>query len=287
MLELLAALPDGEDLLIVGGQALNFWAERFPDCTDLEAHQPYASKDMDVFGKVAAARRFAKSIGGKVLERDPNNPVAFVEAVVALDERDRQTSIDFLNYVLGTKPADVVKHAVEFEVPVPEADRQGHGRPAVIRFRVMHPLHVLQSRIANVEKLEVGAPPHSSTSTATPQRPRRRQANAAPIILREYVEDRLREADRKEAQGTLLKLAYWLRHEGARSHLSTDNDPLRILKDFEADVRLDERWLQFNLAPAITGVERSRALANRGVHGPSQAEPEIDPLAAKPADRGR
>lgn len=286
-MELLAALPDGEDLLIVGGQALNFWAERFPDCTDLEAHQPYASKDMDVFGKVAAARRFAKSIGGKVLERDPNNPVAFVEAVVALDEGDRQTSIDFLNYVLGTKPADVIKHAVEFEVPVPEDDRQGDGRPDVIRFRVMHPLHVLQSRIANVEKLEAGAPPHSSTSNATPPRPRRRQANAAPIILREYVEDRLREGDRKEAQGTLLQLAYWLRHEGARSHLSTDNDPLRILRDFEADVRLDERWLRFNLAPAVAGVERSRALANRAVHGPSQAEPEIDSLAAKPVDRGR
>jgi hypothetical protein len=51
---------------LVGGQALNIWAERYSHCTELAEYGPFTSKDIDYFGYQQAAQKLAKAIGGKM-----------------------------------------------------------------------------------------------------------------------------------------------------------------------------------------------------------------------------
>lgn len=60
------ASPSGGAFL-VGGQALNFWADRYSGAApELDSYGPYTSKDVDFFGTVDAARKLATSLGGGV-----------------------------------------------------------------------------------------------------------------------------------------------------------------------------------------------------------------------------
>lgn len=180
-----------------------------------------------------------------------DSPVQFVEAVVEAEVSGQTVTIDFLNHVLGTDPSEIRKHAVDILVPVAAAEGGTE-----IPIPVMHPLHVLQSRIANVVRLERpdcgGSPPSD--------RPRLRQANAAPIILREYVNERLDQEMHREATGTLRRLAFWIGSDemGRQAHSIVETDPLAVLSSFSQDLRLDARWRDKTLAPLIGNLNRQR-----------------------------
>lgn len=254
--ELIAKIPLENGLFVAGGQALNFWAEHYSSCEELSAYRPYMSKDMDFFGRFDAAERFAKAVGGKVLASDRNSPIQFVEAVVEAKINGQVVKVDFLNHVLGVESKDLVKFAVDLMLPVKSEDGS-----AELPLPIMHPLHVLQSRIANVLRLE--PPVHSEAFSAASTR--RRQANAAPIVLREYVSERLETGEVRGAQGTLRQLAFWLgsQEDGRRALEATVNDPLHVLMTFADDSRLDCRWRQHNLAPMITNLLSGREKRKR------------------------
>ncbi|HXN35427.1 MAG TPA: hypothetical protein VN877_04605 [Opitutaceae bacterium] len=56
-----------EPPLLVGGQAVNVWAEHFaPKDSRLEAYRPFISKDADVYGDRALAERLAAAAGWKL-----------------------------------------------------------------------------------------------------------------------------------------------------------------------------------------------------------------------------
>lgn len=248
---------------LVGGQALNFWAEMFSDAPELRAYAPYTSKDIDYFGRVEAAEKLAKAIGGKVIrpQADHHTPqTAIVVATVA----GQQIEIDFLNYVLGVSPESLQKQAVEIVVPVRSGDQQGS-----IRIPVMHPLHCLQSRAANVIKLG------REGDVA------KRQLAAAPIILREYVSSLLEEGDIREAQATLQALFKFLRSDphGRQVHRHSQVDPLAVIASFTADERLDERFRQHNLTGMIDEIEDRRKSAD------DRLQQHTEPLSAPEAER--
>lgn len=256
--ELVTKIPLEDGLFVAGGQALNFWAEHYSACDQLASYRPYSSKDFDFFGRYDAAERFAKAVRGKVLKRNSNSPVQFVEAVVEAEINGQTVTVDFLNHVLGTEPKELVKYAVDLLVPVAAGSEVGQ-----LALPIMHPLHVLQSRVSNVLRLE----PPPSSDLASETRSRRRQANAAPIILREYVEERLSMGEPRGAQGTLRQLAYWLgsHPDGKRATEATVNDPLEILTAFAGDERLDARWREHNLASMIGNLNRRRENPARGI----------------------
>lgn len=160
------------DLVLVGGQALAFWAGYFdvPEPDDLG---PAISRDVDFFtadaSNSAPLRAFARAIGGRAIVQEMAAVTALVGSAVAAAEGGGTYNVDLLHQVVGLESAEIGEHAVE----VPLADSGA-------RIRVMHPVHVLQSRNANLHKLsskqnEIGC----------------KQLALAIAVARAYLEERI------------------------------------------------------------------------------------------------
>ncbi len=58
---------EAPDLILVGGQAVNFWAVRYyEDSEQWNALQPYASEDIDFLGSRKDVEKIALALGGAV-----------------------------------------------------------------------------------------------------------------------------------------------------------------------------------------------------------------------------
>lgn len=129
---LLARSERARDAILVGGQALNIWAVRF----GLAAESAVTSDDIDFFGSRAQAIGAGLDWGAKVRpasldDQTPNT------AVVVVEIHDEERGIDFLDGILGVDSAELRGWASDV-------------RGRTYSFRVMHPLHVLQSQLENV-----------------------------------------------------------------------------------------------------------------------------------------
>lgn len=157
--------------------------------------------------------------------------------------------------MLGVQSPSLENAAVEIIMRVRTTD--GEGTLAV---PIMHPLHCLQSRIANVVTL------HRKQDVA------RRQLEAAPIVLREYVAEMLDLGLHREATSTLEGLFKYLRSDvtGKQAHKVMTNDPARILDHFADDARIDEREQPGQYAPHSCHASK-RLGQNAGLDGLSSS----------------
>ena len=59
---------DGQPFIVVGGHAVNYWAKLYLPCEPrLHSYLPFTSKDLDVIGSEASARRVAQTLGWRYL----------------------------------------------------------------------------------------------------------------------------------------------------------------------------------------------------------------------------
>lgn len=247
MIDIASILGEDQDTFIVGGQALNIWAEYYARSADeLNAYRPFTSKDIDYFGYRAAAERLAARIGGEAIFPDPDN-TTFQTAIVRGVIGDVEVEIDFLSHVQG------VRHGLENGVVDISVPCTRDGVEGAIDIRLMHPLHCLQSRVTNIVKLE------RRDDTA------RRQAEAAPIVLREFISETLADGDQRAAIDILAGLFAWLRSqpEGRVAHTHLATDPLDIMRHFLKDGRLDPRYREFQLTGMIRKLEKKRGVLGR------------------------
>ena len=129
--------PEG---LLVGGQALAFWANRLG--VDLPGElQSGVTADADFIGGSGLAQALGKELGWKTWlpTLDDATPNTGKVTLKLADGRVKQ--VDFLSGVVGLTTKDIERRAAELEVP------------SVGRIRVMHPIDVLDSRIQNLEAL--------------------------------------------------------------------------------------------------------------------------------------
>ncbi len=128
-----------DDIVLIGGQAAGFWAGFY----GIETERPLTSKDIDFCGNIAAARTCAEKLGGRarIAGMDRASPVLGV--VYYVDSNQRERKIDFLGNAFG-KGLDYGKIR-ELAISV--------GLDETQTFRVMHPLHNLESRTHNVAGL--------------------------------------------------------------------------------------------------------------------------------------
>lgn len=220
--------------LIVGGQAVNLWAERYYRKTpELVGFGPLTSKDLDYFGSRQAAQKLSDALGG-VIKFPTMDDATPASAVVEAEVDGRWIVVDFLQYVIGTKPKRLAANAVELAIPLPP--EQGEGE---ISLPVMHPLDCYQSRIANAAILK-----------RTGDHPMR-QLNASYFVLRSYIDEMLDgdKDDIREGQRTLQALFRFIRGDfsGRQAHELSPYDPIDILGYFIDDPRLDERFREFNI----------------------------------------
>lgn len=140
--------------------------------------------------------------------------------------------IDFLTHVKGVPDDRLQKSAADLVFQV-----QTTGGIAELKVPIMHPFHCLRSRLANVVEL------NRSDGTA------KRQLEAAPIVLREYIDEMLASGRERDATGTLQALFEYLRSDltGRKAHLVMANDPAKIFDQFADDPRITERYRSHNL----------------------------------------
>ncbi|MDB5871056.1 MAG: hypothetical protein JWQ07_498 [Ramlibacter sp.] len=135
----------GDDLVLVGGQALAFWVDRYG-----VSHQnfdlPAISNDVDFLSRSAGDKdsvvRLAAAMKGQTVFPNKRALTALVGQAVLDISDDEYINADVIFKLVGLEGETVRKRAVKIT--------RGKGRPA---FLVMHPLDVLHSRMANLCKL--------------------------------------------------------------------------------------------------------------------------------------
>lgn len=226
---------------------MNLWAERYAHAPELALYGPYTSKDLDYFGHRDAAEKLAGSLGGRVLipSSDDATPQS---AIVVANVAGEEVRIDFLKYIKGVRVKALVDSAVELVLPLHTGEGDGE-----LALPIMHPLHCLQSRIANVVDLK------RTDDVAA------RQLEAAPIVVREYISEMLDEGDEAEATRTLQRLFEHLRSDidGRRAHLNAERDPAEIIDHFADDERLNAGFRKHNIPEMQRVLRKKKGIIGR------------------------
>lgn len=126
--------------VIIGGQAVNLWAERYQDeSSPWKELRPYTSFDLDVLGNRTDVLKCSQA-----LNAEPFFPAASENTVnagkIVTQIRGAQFEIDFLHSPNGLSPAEAMELArpISFEqVPL----------------KVLHPLHCVESKTVNLMTL--------------------------------------------------------------------------------------------------------------------------------------
>ena len=122
------------DMILVGGQALAFWAAYY----SVPAPAIAVTKDVDFVGTRADVERLAHGLGGKATFRRQRDLTLLTGQIEKYLPGGDYINIDVLSRVYGDVSAEsLAKRAVVAESPAG-------------KFRVMHPLDVLQGRLENV-----------------------------------------------------------------------------------------------------------------------------------------
>lgn len=99
VLDIAKVLQGDERAFVVGGQALNLWAEYYAlRATELLELRPYTSKDIDYFGQKDVAAKLAAGLGDTLKVPDAND-TTFQTALVEATIEGVEIGIDFLSHV--------------------------------------------------------------------------------------------------------------------------------------------------------------------------------------------
>lgn len=145
VLAVVEKVPDLNGIVLVGGQALNFWAESL-DIASADVSGRYGaalSDDIDFLGSARAALAFGEATGGKVAVVGMENTHGPNTALVTLDIDSEMHLVDFLSDMKGFSPEEL-EQVRRWAVPL--SLQRGTPRP----MHVMHPAHCLEAQLENV-----------------------------------------------------------------------------------------------------------------------------------------
>lgn len=135
----------GDDMILVGGQALAFWMHRY----GVSTNEAVVSNDGDALGARGAAETLARRLGGKLLVPPASARTSLVAQVRLRRADGKVANVDVLHKLYTTgglkKSGDFTRHVIERSVEV----ELENG----VRFRVMDPFDVLDSRVQNAAGL--------------------------------------------------------------------------------------------------------------------------------------
>ena len=136
---ILDAIPDTGDFVLIGGQALNFWAEQYADRDEaLKEYLPFTSMDVDFLGGIDMSATLHDVWGGKLIRADMDTHTPMIAKLNFQTEDGRPVVVDFLDMILGPDKIHIRKEAGVIKLP-------NSGKT----FRVMNPAHCLASRLIN------------------------------------------------------------------------------------------------------------------------------------------
>lgn len=195
----------GTEMVLVGGQALAFWMDRY----EIRHHGTTVSNDGDVLGELELAQRIARNLRAALVKPDPRaltSLVAQVRIPTGTDGQVRNIDVLHLLYtVSGLRKSVDFTEAVRRESVEMEWKR-GH------RIRVMHPLHVLDSRVQNAAGLLGEKGPHVLT-----------QARWAIQVARAAILRVLGHTGEEERLGAMVQQVYALARSRAGKQLMREH----------------------------------------------------------------
>jgi hypothetical protein len=164
-----------DEIVLVGGQALNFWADRYAGLdASLGRAAPFTSKDIDFVGDRAAVTLCAERLGGELRLPTIDDVTPSTGIVRFVDGGGVEREIDFIDQPYGLRVEDVRRTAL----PVDFVDDA--RRATGIRFKILHPVLSMESRIHNVMGLPGYDSPHALN-----------QARAAVTCARHFLRELL------------------------------------------------------------------------------------------------
>jgi hypothetical protein len=145
-LDLLRVFDEREaEALIVGGQAVNFWAEVFEEEEpELQKYHPFTSADLDLHRPDLSAQRLLRSRAGNVeAERDPFGKAFTIVSHTFLiqGKEGRVLAVDNLKTVPGLRPDEIKKGTLVVEF-------------SDVRLRVLNPIACLKAKLHNVGTID-------------------------------------------------------------------------------------------------------------------------------------
>lgn len=162
-------------LVLIGGQAIGFWAQYYLDrSAELAAYAPYTSKDVDFCAAPEAVRECARQLGGHARVAGLDDATPNTGTVTFVDSDGYERTIDFIGHPAGLRYRETIETSIEVEI----IDAEGAS------FRVLHPVLSLESRAANVATLPGRDSPHALN-----------QLRAAVVCAREFLLDLLAEGE--------------------------------------------------------------------------------------------
>lgn len=240
---LLSHLHREDRVALVGGQSVGVWAAALdPDCTRLAKHQPFTTSDIDYFGDLRAARRFAEAVGGRLFKPSSDTMNSNSTALVRAPLGPETITVDFLHAIIGVERREILAGIEEVFVG------DGHGGEFTVP--VISPMLVLRSRIANM------------LSAATMRRDEIsfNQAWAAVRIVELWAERLIGIGNVREAMKVIMGCVSHatVDHYGRRAFHHLGIDQLDAVRSFLDDDRLDDRWRTRTLARRIGECETRR-----------------------------
>lgn len=140
LLELIYSNPSGR-IVIVGGQAVNFWADRYaPEEPKLHLYRPFTSRDLDLLASIANAYRLA-SEARSVIEKPRHRTASPVLANVEVKTGEVVRSVQFLKSIRGVTNREIDDSAVQFKV-------------GDVQISVADPITMLKSKVHNLVELD-------------------------------------------------------------------------------------------------------------------------------------
>jgi hypothetical protein len=128
-------------LVLIGGQAINYWSDKYQqDTPEWRRLRPYTSEDLDFYGGRAEALSCSKVIPGtKAILNDGHDPSPNA-GVLLCPFKGGKLRVDILTAVYGLKTKDVVRAAPLIQ----KGD---------ISIQVLHPLHCLIGKTISLANL--------------------------------------------------------------------------------------------------------------------------------------
>lgn len=148
--ELLGPALPGDAVVLVGGQAVNYWLSYYRAReSSLEQLALVTSDDVDFCGTQDDAIRMARAIAGSSVRTVDVDARAAATAIVTFEDKQGiERQIDFLRTVHGLEVKTIRETAIEVELK----DRA--DKPTGILLHVMHPVLCLVSRFHNTHGFE-------------------------------------------------------------------------------------------------------------------------------------
>lgn len=229
---LLSAL-EGTGAVIIGGQALQFWCERYA-ATDaaLRLEAPFTSKDVDVQGDPKTVTHCARVLGVEPRMRsmeDATN-IGFLETPSA----GMLVGLTVLTSPFGLSARSVDEQAITLFW-------------SGLSLRVLHPVHCMWSRIANVGGLSLARPKDL------------RQARASILCAKSFVAEQLALGETRNALAMIEQIfRFALRNAHAKKAFREHGLDSFIAVEIDAHAALPAKFNEVRLPQMRALLLRSR-----------------------------